>query len=122
MQFHPLEHALIVFLHLRGQPYVNAFETQLHCPGEQRGVGKLDVDIVVDYQDVMVVICHVVSVCSIIVFILTSQFRCKINVGFWKAASVDDEESSNGGDEDQASPSRRGSQAEFRQTSSSFIS
>ena len=34
-----------------------------------------------------------------------------------KAASVDDEESSNGGDEDQASPSRRGSQAEFRQTS-----
>ena len=34
-----------------------------------------------------------------------------------KAASVDEEESSNGGDEDQASPSRRGSQAEFRQTS-----
>jgi len=31
-----------------------------------------------------------------------------------EATSVGDEESSNGGDEDQASPSRRGSQAEFR--------
>ena len=30
------------------------------------------------------------------------------------AANVDDEESSDGGDEDQASPSRRSSQAEFR--------
>ena len=39
-----------------------------------------------------------------------------------KAASVDDDESSNGGDEDQASPSRRGSQAEFRQTSDSLTS
>ena len=30
------------------------------------------------------------------------------------AANVDEEESSDGGDEDQASPSRRSSQAEFR--------
>ena len=34
-----------------------------------------------------------------------------------KVANVDDEESSDGGDEDQASPSRRCSQGEFRSTS-----
>ena len=42
--------------------------------------------------------------------------------GVVKVANVDDEESSDGGDEDQASPSRRCSQGEFRSTSSFEIS
>ena len=51
---------------------------------------------------------------------VTMSLTFEIDLISYQVANMDDEESSNGGDNDQVSPSRKGSQGEFRFPSSYY--